>query len=187
MFSARPDFDFKSENIPEFMHNLGRVFLMVMDIICGGLGGTSAAKAWQNKGMDRRHRAECELFGIFESVWLDRLETLPDDVRAALLQPTDEEVAAATRTVLERWAHAVGENTRGLLVAAVREKVMSIRGKLRQPGPFLYAPANESPLPWRLTPDAFKEVDQRIRNMIFPHNTETLVIEGKYTCLLGNM
>ena len=32
MFDKRVNFDFKAENIPDWMHNLGRVFLMVLMI-----------------------------------------------------------------------------------------------------------------------------------------------------------
>ena len=84
------------------MHNLKNVFVMVLNIICGGLGGNSRAKAWQKAGYDQRHRAECEIFGIFEDIWLGQTRELAPDVRAALLRVTDEDVRDATRPVLER-------------------------------------------------------------------------------------
>ena len=173
MFSTRVDFDFLEDNIPDWMHNLARVFLMLIAVICGTLGNSYRAKAWA--GMDRRHRAECELFGIFPEVWLGRKEKLPDDVRAALLRPTDAEIDTAYRAALERMLRAVGESPNGMLVNDLRARVVQIRTRLRQPGDFFYTPSQLNPLPWRLTPTAFDQVDSRIHNMSFPHNTEPVI------------
>ena len=178
MFSKRVDFDFLKDNIPDWMHNLARVFLMIMDIVLGGLGGSKRAKAWQ--GMDRRHRAECELFDIFPSVWLDQKVKLADDVRAALLQPSNEDIDTALRASLERFVRAVGVNPNDMLIGELRAKVIEIRNQLRQPGDFFYFPGKPSPLPWRLTPEAFEVVDERIHNMVFPHGVDRLVKEGLF-------
>ena len=180
MFSKRVDFDFQGDNIPDWMHNLANVFIMLIAIICGAVGNSFRAKAWAAKNYDRKHRAECELFDIFPEVWLGRKEKLDDDVRAVLLRPTDEEIARATRPVLVRMARAVGESTNNLLVDSLRAKVVEIRTRLRQPGDFFYTPLQPKPLPWRLSKSAFNQVDQRILNMSFPHNTSTVTTpDGK--------
>jgi hypothetical protein len=175
MFSNRIDFDFQSENIPDWMHNLANVFLMLMEIMCGANGNSFRAKAWASNDCDRRHRAECELFNIFREVWLGRKEKLAEDVRTTLLQPTDADIASTTRPVLERMARVVGEKTNGLTVAEVREKVVRIRTELRQPGDYFYTPLKPNPLPWRLSREAFDQVDKRICNMSFPHNTPSVI------------
>ncbi len=175
MFSKRIDFDFKLDNIPDCMHNLGRVFTMIMDILLGGLGNPYRAKEWTGK--DAQHRAECELFGIHPSVWTQAVK-LEDDVRAALLQPDDEDINTALRAVLERFVRAVGVNPTNILVPELRAMVIELRTKLRRPGDYFYLPAKPAPLPWRLTPQALADVDRRIHNMVFPHNTDRLVKEG---------
>lgn len=154
MFSKRIDFDFQGDNIPDWMHNLANVFIMLITIVCGAVGNSFRARAWASGNYDRRHRAECELFNIFPEVWLGRKEKLDEDVRDALLQPTDEEIARATRPVLERIARAVGESTNDLLVDDLRAKVVEIRMRLRQPGDFFYTPLQPNPLPWRLSQGA---------------------------------
>lgn len=174
MFSNRIDFDFQGENIPDWMHNLANVFLMLIGIVCGAHGKSFRAQDWASKNYDRRHRAECELFNIFPEVWLGRKEKLAEDVRAALLQPTDAEIARTTRPVLQRMARAVGERTNELSVGEVREKVIRIRTELRQPGDYFYTPLKPNPLPWRLSREAFDQVDKRICNMSFPHNTPSV-------------
>ena len=179
MFSKRVDFDFERDNIPDWMHNLARVFIMILAIICGTHGDTSRASAWAAAGYDRRHRAECEIFGIFPSVWLDQMQELPEDVRAVLLGVTDVDIASARRPLLERWCRACGENPRGILIDDLRIKVIELIRRVRQPAPFMYEPKHLPPLPWRLTDAAFEEVDHRICNLVFPHSTETLVRNGK--------
>ena len=183
MFSKRVDFDFERDNIPDWMHNLARVFIMILMIICGSHGNTSRASAWAAAGYDRRHRAECEIFGIFPSVWLDQLQELPEDVRAVLRRVTDADIANASRPLLERWFRAVGEDPRGLLVEELRTKIIEVIRRVRQPEPFMYKPKHPPPLPWRLTAAAFKEVDHRICNLVFPHNTETVVRDGNSSIL----
>ena len=181
MFHKLVDFCFRSHNIPDWMHNLGRVFIMFLELICGGHGGNSRAVRWQSAGYDRKHRAECEMFGIFRATWLE--QKLPDDVHAALRQVTDDQIATATRVDLERWAKAVGARTAGILVETLREKEFGLINKVRQPGPYLYTPNPPAPLPWRLTATAFDEVDRRIVNLIFPHSTENLVRNGRQVCV----
>ena len=78
-----------------------------------------------------------------------------------------------------RWAHAVGERTNRLLVADVRAKVMQVRQLLRQPGDYFFTPMTPTPLPWRVNAAGFKDVDQRVLNMVYPHNTERVVKKGK--------
>ena len=177
MFSKRVDFDFKADNIPDWMHNLGRVFIMVLEVICGGHGANSRAARWT--GRDAKHRAECELFGIFPSTWVGQRQ-LPDDVRSVLRQVTDDQIDSATRVSLERWSRAVGQRTNGVLVEDLRRRVFEFMRRVRLPDPFFYIPLKPSPLPWRLTADAFAQVDERITNMVFPHGTETLRREGRY-------
>ena len=46
----------------------------------------------------------------------------------------------------------------------------------------MFLPLTPSHLPWRLTREAFEEVDRRIVSMIFPHNTERVTKDGK-SCL----
>ena len=66
----------------------------------------------------------------------------------------------------------VGEKTTGLLVGDLRRRVLEIREQLRQPGDYMFKPIKPSPLPWRLSREAFEEVDRRIVCMVFPRNTE---------------
>ena len=152
---------------------------MLINVICGGLGDTSRAKAWRAANYDRRHRAECELFGIFPSVWLEQTEELSADVRDALLRVTDADIASATRPTLELWCRAVGEDPRGLLVDDLRQKINQLFVRIRQPGPFVFTPQQLNPLPWRLTAEAFSQVDKRVCSMIYPNNTEAVVQDGK--------
>ena len=175
MFSKLTNFDFRQHNVPDWMHNLKCIFEMVLDIICGGHGGTARAKAWNSKRSDQRHRAECELFGIFEAVWLNQRRELPADVREALLRVTDDDVRGAIRVTLERWCRAVGEDTSGLLVGELRTKVFNFLQELRQVGTLFYTPKEPEPLPWRLTSAAFAEVDKRILNIAFPHDVSTVI------------
>ena len=183
MFHRRVDFDFKSENIPDWMHNLGRVFLMLINIICGALGTTTRAKQWATAGYDHRHRAECELFEIFPSIWLEQTNEIPDDVRAALLRVTDADIATATRPTLELWCRAVGENPRGVLVDELRQKVGRLFVRIRQPGPFVFTPQQLNPLlPWRLSAAAFTQVDRRVCSMIYPPGIEAVVVDGPCMC-----
>ena len=182
MFHKRVDFDFQDENIPDWMHNLGRVFLMVLNIIFGALGDTTRAKTWSAANYDHRHRAECELFGIFPSVWLDQIEEMPEDVRAELLKVTDADIASATRPTLELWYRAMGENPRGMLVGDLRQRVGRLFVRVRQPVPFMFTPRQQNPLPWRLTAAEFKEVGRRVCSMVYPHKIEAVVKDGKCTC-----
>ena len=99
-------------------------------------------------------------------------------MHAALRTVTDAEIQTATRVILERWAHAVDEKTSDLSVQQLRVMVTGLFARLRVPGPYYYTPKVAAPLPWRLTPDAFKVVDQRIRNLVFPHGQETVVKLG---------
>ena len=55
---------------------------------------------------------------------------------------------------------------------------MEIRELLRQPADYFFTPMSPSPLPWRLTRDAFAEVDRRITAMVFPPKTERVVKDG---------
>ena len=106
---------------------------------------------------------------------------MADNVRAALLISTDEDIARSTRPFLELWLRTVGETTNGLLVNDLRRRILQIRQELRHPRDYIFLRA-DSPLPWRLTRDAFKEVDRRIVCMVFPHNTERVTKDGK-SCL----
>ena len=56
---------------------------------------------------------------------------------------------------------------------------MEIRRTLRQPGEYSFVPRQLSPLPWRLSAEAFQEVNRRVRAMVYPHNTERPIKKGK--------
>ena len=179
MFSNRLGFDWVLDNIPDPMHLLGRMFIFFGTITCGGHGKSKRAQAWRDKQKDKRHREECEQLDIFPSVWPSFMHKLTDDVRAALMTPTDEDIAGAPRAFLVRWLDMVDESSNGLLVEAVRQRVMEVREQLRQPADYMYAPRTPTPLPWRLTRDGFDTVDRRIVSMVFPANTERVVKDGK--------
>ena len=179
MLSKRIGFDWVLDNIAEWMHALGRVFIFTANLIVGPNGSSSRALKWSKKGKDRKHRVECEQLGIFPSVWIGRRKKLTDAQREALLQPTDADIANTTRPGLERWARAVGENPKDLSVGELRAKIMEIRQRLRQPADYYFTPLQLGRLPWRLTREAFDEVDRRILRMVFPHNTESLTKGGR--------
>ena len=174
MFSKLINFDFRAQNVPDWMHNLKNVFEMVIDIVFGGHGDTARAKAWKSDNRDRRHRAECELFGIHESVWLNQEQELPADVRETLMRITDDDVRRATRPALVRWCRALGEDTSSLLVAQLRTKVLQCIQQLRA-GTFVYTPKEQTHLPWRLTSAQFVEVDERVDNITFPRCKATVI------------
>lgn len=179
MLSLRTDFDLMFDNIAEWMHALGRVFVFAVGIMFGSHGESTRAESWSNRRMDVKHRAQCERLGIFPSVWPGRQIKLTDEQRAALLQPTDADVNATTRPQLEKWARAVGVKTSDLLVDALRAKVREIRHRLRQPEDYYFVPRKPAQLPWRLTREGFAEVDRRVLRMVFPHHTESLVKNGR--------
>ena len=151
----------------------------------GGHGGSTRAKAWRDGNKDTKHREECEALGIFPLVWPSYMRKLTDDVRATLLQPTNEDIDRATRPFLERWLRTVGEKTNGLLVGALRRRILEIQRELRQPGDYMFKPRTPELLPWRLTRDAFEEVDRRIVSMVFPQHTERVTKNGKSCFRLG--
>ena len=174
MFDQRVDFDYVLDSATDWMHLLGRLFRFFVDVIFGGRGPSSRAKKWSASGKDQKHRVECQMLGLFRAIWPVE-QKLSDEQREALLRPTDDDILHATRTNLERWAHAVGEDTRGLLVNDLVLRVMQIRQRLRQPGDYFFLPRRPVPLPWRVSLEAFNEVDRRIRAMVYPHNTERVI------------
>lgn len=179
MLSKRIGFDMVLDNIAEWMHANGRIFTFFVGITCGPHGESSRAKSWASKGLDRKHRLECEKLGVFPSVWLSRKIKLTDEQRELLLRPTDEDISSTTRPGLERWAHLVGENTKDLLVDELRQRIMAIRRQLRQPGDYFFTPLRLGRLPWRLSREAFDEVDRRVLRMVLPHNTEAVTKQGR--------
>ena len=182
MLSNCIGFDWILHNVPDLMHLLGRLFLFVESTVCGGHGDSSRAKCWRQSNKDRKHREECESLDIFPTIWPSYRVRLSDNVRAVLLNPTDEHIARAYRPYLEKWLHLVGEKTNGMRVGELRELIAQIRRQLRQPGDYMFTPLTPPHLPWRLTRDAFHEVDRRILAMVFPHNTERVTKNGK-SCL----
>ena len=101
-FLNRVGFDYDLDNCAEWMHALGRVAIFAITIPCGAHGPSSRAKTWASKGMDKKHRVECQKLGIFPSVWPGREIKLSDEQRDALLRPTDAEITTSTRPGLER-------------------------------------------------------------------------------------
>ena len=74
----------------------------------------------------------------------------------------------------------VGENTHNQRVEALRQKVHEIRQRIVQDGVnFTFTPGRLTPLPWRLSREAFDQVDRRILNMVFPRNTEPVTKDGR--------
>ena len=59
------------------------------------------------------------------------------------------------------------------------EKILEIRHQLRQPEDFVFTPRRVAPLPWRLSREAFDEVDRRVLRMVLPHNTEPFTKDGR--------
>ena len=102
-------------------------------------------------------------------------------MRTELLKVTDQDIASATRSTLELWYRAMGEDPRGVLVTDLRQRVGRLFVRIRQPGPFVLAQPKRNPLPWRITPEAFKEVDRRVCSMVYPHKTEPVVKDGECT------
>lgn len=179
MFDKRVGFDYVLDNIPEPMHLFARLFTFFANIIGGGRGKSTRAKSWRDRQMDQKHREECETLGIFPQVWPGRRKSLSDFARSTLLEPTDGDIARMRRPLLERWLRSVGVSSQGLLVGDLRRRVMQIRRQLRQPGEYTFTPLKPAPLPWRLTPAGFKEVDKRVLAMVFPCNTERVIKDGK--------
>ena len=77
------------------------------NIICGGRGESTRAKAWRDKHMDDKLREECQSLGIFEQVWPGQMQRLPEYLRTALLTPTDGDIATMRRRNLEIWLKQV--------------------------------------------------------------------------------
>ena len=102
-------------------------------------------------------------------------------MRTELLKVTDADIASATRPTLELWYRAMGEDPRAVLVDDLRQQVGRLFVRIRQPGPFMFTPRRQNALPWRLTTDAFKEVDRRVCSMVYPHKTEPVVKDGQCT------
>ena len=179
MFHKRVGFDFVLDSIPDSMHMWPRLMVFYDNILVGGRGKSTRAKSWRDRKMDMKHRRECESLGIFEEVWPGRMLRLPDHVRAALLASTDADITRLTRPFLTRWLHAVGETTTDMLVPDLRRRITQIRAQLRQPGDFMFTPRQPQSLPWRLSSDGFDEVSRRIRSLVFPANTERVLLKGK--------
>lgn len=178
MFDKRIGFDFTLDSIPEPMHLFPRIFLFYTNVICGGLGKSTRAKSWRDRKMDEKHRHECAELGIFPEIWPQRMQRLSDADRAALLTPTDEDIERMTRPLLERWLRVVGERTSGLHVPVLKRRIAEIRRQLQQPGDFMFRPRTPSHLPWRLTRVGFNAVDERVRSLVFPLNTERVLKDG---------
>ena len=204
MLSARLGFDYILDCPAEWMHALARIFTMFAGILFGGHGESTRAKTWNSAGTDHKHRLQCEALNIFPSVWVNRRITLTDEQREVLLRPSDEDINDATRprfvscfcisashiqakshtspshTSLEAWLRVVGENTNNQRVNALRQKVHEIRQRIVQDGDdFTFTPRRLAPLPWRLSREAFNQVDRRIQNMVFPYKTEPVTKNGR--------
>ena len=179
MFDKRIGFDWVLDGIPEAMHIFPRIFLFFANVLCGGRGGSTRAKSWRDRKMDLKLRSECQSLGIFKCVWPDQQERLSNSVRAALLTPSNSDIASMTRPVLERWLRAVGEDTKKLRVPQLKRRVIQLRRQLNQPGDFYFTPLKPSPLPWQLSRTGFNEVDVRIKALVFPLNTEHILKDGK--------
>ena len=65
MISNWPGFDWYRLNVPDVMHDVKNFTEMILKVIVGYVAA-GCYKAWDR---DSKHRAECNMHGIFPSVW----------------------------------------------------------------------------------------------------------------------
>ena len=70
MFWLLPNFCYERQSIPDLMHHIARVFLMLATILVGNNKGVSGTlyQSW-NTLTDQRHRIESEILNVFPSIW----------------------------------------------------------------------------------------------------------------------
>ena len=74
IYAALRNFHWFKHNFPDIGHNLSNVIKMELRMLVGKLGSGKFYQDWKN--LDSLHRAECELRGVFASVWKRELDDL---------------------------------------------------------------------------------------------------------------
>ena len=64
-----PNFSWQNQLLPDLMHNLANVCKMILRALVGYQPSYGALYAGWGHLTDSRHRAECELLGVFPRVW----------------------------------------------------------------------------------------------------------------------
>ena len=67
LFAALPNFCLGSFSLPDVAHNLSNVTKMILRDLVGANGSGGLYMGWVGK--DAKHRIECQLHGVFPSVW----------------------------------------------------------------------------------------------------------------------
>lgn len=84
--ASLPNFDWQTQIVSDISHNVSNVCKMFLRVLVGK-GDGAFYSSWGNK--DKMHRIECELLGVFPSVWTSVGGDLPWRLSAMDLQQAE--------------------------------------------------------------------------------------------------
>ena len=165
MFAALLNWNYESSNIPDWMHNLARVFIWLLSMLVGPVGDGWTAANWTS---DAAHRVESMALGIFGSVWPTRPQFLPAVFTLALAALNPVDVGRQPGAWLKRWLRICGRSYEpGARVAVLRAAVQELVDQAKAGTPITVSVGNGH-LPWRLTPQLLSTLDKRVLAIVYP-------------------
>lgn len=175
MFTFLEGYNYALSNIPDWMHNLARVFTWLLKVTVGDGGEGFSSKSW---GGDDAHRHECKLGGIFSGVWPDRPGYLEPAFHAALAALDPADIRREPAGWLKRWLKKCGRTyEQATPLAELRSAVVRLAEQAAAGTPIV-ASTGKGLLPWRLSPLALSVADKRVLNIVYPRYTPSCSKDG---------
>ena len=129
MFATLANYCYERMNIPDWIHNLSRVFVWLMDTIVG------PNREGCTKNNDEKHRNWSKANGIFRKIWVDTPVYLDHHLAALLRETSNADISTASRRWCSRWWRICNKKIEtGTSVDTLRRQVKEWRNLLQQGG-----------------------------------------------------
>jgi len=123
MFASLWHYSYERMNIPDYMHNLSRVFVWLLRLLVG------------NKMKDGDYRKWSQKNGVFQKIW-PTTAVLLDEAFAVLLRETSvSDIQSASRQWCLRWWHTCKKKPEAnTSIVMLREQILAWREQLQSTG-----------------------------------------------------
>jgi len=129
MFCTLANYCYERMNIPDWMHNLSRLFVWLMNTIVG------PHRYGYSNDQDGSHRKWSKTNGVFRKIWTDVPVYLDHHLSVLLRETSNADISSASRPWCIRWWRLCNKKVpKGTRIASLRRQVTEWRNQLQQAG-----------------------------------------------------
>ena len=123
MFASLWNYSYERMNIPDYMHNLSRVFIWILNLLVG------------KKMKEADYRKWCQINGVFKRIWATTPVFLDPHFTVLLRETSVRDIESASRNWCLRWWRICKKTpAANTSIATLRQQIIDWREQLQTAG-----------------------------------------------------